>query len=82
MKTIIFKRAKAPTPKFFRMLRTIGLSLATAGAAIIAVPIALPAMLTTIAGYLLVAGSVASAVSQLTIEEDKIVSKTDEHVVK
>ena len=39
----IVQRVKAPTPKFFKVLRTIGLALATVGGTIIASPIALPA---------------------------------------
>jgi hypothetical protein len=65
----ILQRAKAPTPRFFRVLRTVGLALVTATAAIAAAPIALPAIVTTIAGYAAVAGGVLSAVSQITIEE-------------
>lgn len=62
------QRAKAPTPKFFKILRNIGLVLATIGASAITVPIALPAAVVSIAGYLAVAGSVLSAVSQLTTD--------------
>jgi hypothetical protein len=64
----ILERAVAPTPKFFRILRTIGLALAGASAAIIAAPVALPIIVVTIAGYAAVAGGVLSAVSQITIE--------------
>lgn len=62
----LLKRAKAPTPKFFKMLRNIGLSLAGIGGTILAAPIALPVVLCSIGGYLAVAGGVLSAVSQIT----------------
>jgi uncharacterized membrane protein HdeD (DUF308 family) len=65
MKKII-NRAKAPTPKFFKVLRNIGLVLAAVGGTILAAPIALPVVVTSIGGYLAVAGGVVSAVSQLT----------------
>jgi uncharacterized membrane protein HdeD (DUF308 family) len=65
MKKII-NRAKAPTPKFFKVLRNIGLALAAIGGTILAAPIALPVVVTSIGGYLAVAGGVVSAVSQLT----------------
>ncbi|MFC4510240.1 hypothetical protein ACFO28_07980 [Flavobacterium buctense] len=68
----LIKRAKAPTPKFFKVLRNIGLALATVGGTILAAPIALPVVLTTIGGYLAVAGGVATAVSQLTTEKDAL----------
>jgi len=65
----IVKRAKAPTPKFFKVLRNVGLVLAAVGGSILASPIALPVVLTSVGGYLVVAGGVASAVSQLTTIE-------------
>lgn len=52
----VLKRAKAPTPKFFKMLRNIGLALAAVGGSIIAAPVALPLTLVSIGGYLAVAG--------------------------
>jgi uncharacterized membrane protein HdeD (DUF308 family) len=64
----VIKRAKAPTPKFFRVLRSIGLTLAAVGGTLLAAPVALPVAITTVAGYLAVAGGVISAISQLTTE--------------
>lgn len=64
----IIDRIKAPTPKFFRVLRTVGLALAAASGALLAAPIALPAGVITIAGYLTVAGSVATAISQTAVQ--------------
>jgi hypothetical protein len=66
MKTVI-QRAKAPTPRFFKKLRNIGLVLAAISGALLAAPVALPAAVITAAGYLAVASSVASAVSQTAI---------------
>ena len=70
MKKII-NRAKAPTPKFFKVLRTVGLALAAVGGTILAAPIALPVIVTTLGGYVAVAGGVISAVSQLTVEKNE-----------
>lgn len=64
----IFKRFSSPTPKFFKIVRNVGLALAAAGGAIIAAPVVLPAAVITIGGYLVVAGTVATAVSQAVIE--------------
>ena len=66
----LIKRAKAPTPKFFIFFLNIGLALAAVCGTIIAAPIALPVIVTTIGGYLAVAGGVVTAVSQLTTEKD------------
>jgi uncharacterized membrane protein HdeD (DUF308 family) len=67
----IIKRVQSPTPKFFKVLRNIGLVLAAVGGTILAAPVALPVVVTTIGGYVAVAGGVISAVSQLTTTTDK-----------
>ncbi|MFD2529135.1 MULTISPECIES: hypothetical protein [Polaribacter] len=67
----IIERYQKPTPKFFRILRNIGIALATAGGAIIAAPIAIPATIVTIATYMTVAGTVATAVSQAVVSDNK-----------
>ena len=66
----IVKRAKAPTPKFFKVLRNIGLVVAAVGGTILAAPVALPVVISSIGGYLAVAGGVLSAVSQITTTND------------
>jgi uncharacterized membrane protein HdeD (DUF308 family) len=68
----IIKRAKAPTPKFFKVLRNIGLALAAVGGTILASPIALPVAIVSIGGYIVVAGGIISAVSQLTSTQDAV----------
>ncbi len=62
----VLNRLTSPTPSFFQKLRNIGLILAAVSAAIVAAPVALPTIVVTIAGYLAVAGTVLSAVSQTT----------------
>lgn len=65
----VLERMQAPTPKFFRVLRTIGLALVAAGGTLVAAPVTLPAVVVTIAGYLTVAGTVLTAVSQSAVEK-------------
>ncbi len=74
----LVNRAQAPTPKFFKVLRNVGLVLAAVGGTILAAPIALPVLVTSVGGYLVVAGGVASAVSQLTVNEDEILRKAQD----
>ncbi|MFV8334119.1 hypothetical protein [Flavobacterium sp. GSP14] len=74
----IITRVKAPTPKFFKVLRTIGMGLAAIGGIIVASPIALPVVLGTIGGYIAVAGSVLSVVSQFTTINEATFSSFDE----
>lgn len=65
------ERLKEPTPPFFKKLRNIGIILAAAGGAILTAPISLPALLVSIATYLAVAGTVATAVSQAVVSDKK-----------
>lgn len=69
-KTLV-KRSKAQTPPFFKKLRLVGLTLAAVGGVLVASPIALPAALVAAGGYLIVAGSVATAVSQVAVQEEE-----------
>ena len=66
----IVKRIQAPTPKFFKVLRNIGLVLAAVGGTILTAPVALPLAIVSIGGYIAVVGGVISAVSQLTTTDE------------
>ena len=66
----IKKRIQAPTPKFFKVLGTIGLVLAAVGGTILTAPVALPVAVVSLGGYIAVAGGVISAVSQLTTTDE------------
>lgn len=65
----IIERAQAPTPKFFKLLRTIGIAMLAISGALLTAPVALPVVVVTVAGYTAVAGGVLSAVSQITVED-------------
>jgi uncharacterized membrane protein HdeD (DUF308 family) len=73
----LIERAKSPTPKFFRVLRSIGLALLAISGSVIAAPVALPVAVITVAGYVAVAGGVISAVSQMTVDSSSPVSRTN-----
>ena len=66
----IIKRVKAPTPNFFRKLRNMGMAVAAVSGVLLTAPVALPAVLVKLAGYLAVAGGIASAISQ-TVTDDR-----------
>jgi uncharacterized membrane protein HdeD (DUF308 family) len=68
----IVERAQAPIPKFFKLLRSIGLVLLAISGTVIASPIILPVTVVTVAGYMAVAGGVISAVSQMTVVEENL----------
>ena len=66
----IVERTKSPTPKFFRVLRSIGLSSLALSGSVIAAPVLLSAVVVSVAGYLAFAGGVLSVVSQMTVDDD------------
>ncbi len=68
----VSERVKAPTPKFFRILRTVGVIIGAVGGAIVAAPVALPAIVTTVAGYLITVGTVAAVISQTTVDLPRV----------
>ena len=64
-------RWSSKTPTFWKKVQRIGLVAGALGAAIIAAPVALPAVLVTASGYLVAVGGVTAALSQLTVEDKK-----------
>ena len=75
----IVDRAQAPTPKFFRILRSIGLVLLAVSGTILTAPVALPVALVSAAGYFAVAGGVISAVSQMTVNNEILRQTQDDN---
>lgn len=62
---------QAPTPVFFKKLRAIGLLLAAVSGALLgmSVDVPAPAIVTRLAAYIGLAGSMLSAVSQTAVED-------------
>ena len=67
----IKERIKAPTPRFYKNLRNVGLTAAGVGTTILAAQVALPALLLKLASYLVVGGTVTSAVCQTVTGKDE-----------
>ncbi|NII29275.1 hypothetical protein HB364_29620 [Pseudoflavitalea sp. X16] len=67
----IINRMQDKTPKFFKLLRNIGVTLLAVSAAVFAAPVELPKIINDIAGYVAVAGSVMGAVSQSAVLQEK-----------
>lgn len=65
------QRWKAPTPKFWKRVQKIAITLGAVAGVILTAPISLPATVVTAAGYVATAGTVAATISQLTIEDVK-----------
>ena len=66
----IKQRWCAKTPKFWRKVQKISIIIGTVAGVIISAPIALPAVVVTLSGYAITAGTVAATLSQLTIEDN------------
>ena len=60
------KRWNAPTPKFWKKVRAIGITIGSLGAILAAPPIGL----TAVGSYLITAGSIAGVLSQLTVQDN------------
>lgn len=67
----LVSRITSPTPKWFRIVRNIGLSLTAVGGALVAAPVVLPSALVTLGGYLLLGGTIIGAVSQTAISSEE-----------
>jgi hypothetical protein len=67
----LIDRMQQDTPQFFKKLRNGGILLAAISAAILTTPVALPAIVTKIAGYMAVGSSVMSAVSQAAVKNER-----------
>jgi hypothetical protein len=64
------ERVVAPCPPFFKKLRYYALIVGGVAATVLTGGLALPAVVTTIAGYLAAASAVAVTVSQCTVDGD------------
>lgn len=67
----LISRIQEPTPKWFRIVRNIGMALSAVGGVLVAAPVALPAGIVTVGGYLLLGGSIIGAVSQTAVSAEE-----------
>ena len=72
----LVSRIQQPTPKWFRIVRNIGLALSAVGGVLVAAPVALPAAVVSVGGYLLLGGSIIGAVSQTAISSEEYGEKS------
>lgn len=64
----LIDRLQAPTPKFFKKVRAIGITLGAIGTALVSSGVELDASITNIGGYLITAGAVITAVTATTVD--------------
>ena len=67
----LVSRIQEPTPKWFRIVRNIGLALSAVGGVLVAAPVTLPAAVITVGGYLLLGGTLLVAVSQTAVSSEE-----------
>jgi hypothetical protein len=63
----IIERVSSPTPKFFKKIRNIGITLAAISIAILKAPIALPVVVLKVAGYFAAACISSGATCQTSV---------------
>lgn len=71
----ILERLIAPTPKFFRKVRNIGLGLIAVSTVIITSPISLPYYIVSLANLTNLAGGIMAAISQLTTSKEELIAE-------
>jgi Mg/Co/Ni transporter MgtE len=64
------ERWQSKTPKFWKRVQRWAIVTGAAAGVILAAPITLPAIVITMAGYAVTAGTVAATLSQLTVDDD------------
>ena len=67
----LVSRVQEPTPKWFRIVRNIGLALSAVGGVLVAAPVTLPAAVVSVGGYLLLGGTIIGAVSQTAVSAEE-----------
>jgi len=76
----LVNRIQEPTPKWFKTIRSAGLILSAVGGALLAAPVALPTVLISVGGYLLLGGTIASAISQTAISSEEFGKNSDKNL--
>ena len=71
---------KAPTPRFFRRLQRGSLVLAGIAGVILTAPVALPAVVVSVAGYIATAAAVAAVVGQTAVEKEEGIKTKDQRL--
>ncbi|MCG2420507.1 hypothetical protein K8089_15910 [Aequorivita sp. F47161] len=66
----LIERYKKPTPKFFTVMRNLGIALGALGTALLTAPVTLPAAILAVATYITIVGTGVTAVSQAVVSDD------------
>jgi hypothetical protein len=69
------ERLTTPVPEFFSKVRKVSLTLGAIGTALLTLDMELPVWLVSIAGYMITAGAVATAISSATVDTNELAKK-------
>jgi len=61
-------RLRKKSPKLFQRITNACVAVGAVGAVLLSAPISLPVLITSLAGYMVVAGSIGASVSKLTVD--------------
>lgn len=67
----IQQRWSAPTPKFWKRVQKIAITIGAIAGVIVTAPITLPVAVVTVASYAITVGTVAATLSQLTVQDNE-----------
>lgn len=67
----IAQRWSAPTPKFWKRVQKIAITIGAIAGVIVTAPITLPVAVVTVASYAITVGTVAATLSQLTVKSNE-----------
>jgi hypothetical protein len=67
----IKQRWSTPTPKFWKRVQKIAITIGAIAGVIVTAPITLPVAVVTVASYAITVGTVAATLSQLTVESNE-----------
>lgn len=67
----IAQRWSAPTPKFWKRVQKIAITIGAIAGVIVTAPITLPVAVVTVASYAITVGTVAATLSQLTVQDNE-----------
>jgi len=62
-------RIRKKSPKLFQRITNVCVVVGAVGGVLLSAPISLPVAITSLAGYMVVAGSIGASVSKLTVED-------------
>ncbi len=67
-KLSLLDRVALPSPTFWRKVSAVGKAIGGLGLVLVTAPVALPAAVVSVAGYLVLVGSLTAGLSALTVE--------------